>query len=282
MTAWIIPSAALVTAVSAVRSTWSPCGLSMLACVTPLGEKGRGNRFRTSALWFVTGGTAGGVVLGLCMAALAAGVHALALSATVVGVIALAASAVAVGSDTGLGGFHLPVHYRQVNERWLDHFRPWVYAAGFGWQIGTGLATYITTATVYLMIVLAALTGNPVWAVALGSMFGLVRGMSVLLGRHITTPDALREFHLRFYTLGPRVGRVTVATELAVAVAVAWLLSPMVGLGITGAFGIAGLALVRRKATTHVGESLDAPAAVDAPTVGVVGEGQVPGQVIAR
>src|SRR5665811_1744214 len=112
----------------------------MLACMTPLGEKGRGSRFRTSAIWFVTGGTAGGVVLGLCMAALAVGVHAL-----------------------------------------------------------------------------APLTGNPVWAVALGSMFGLVRGMSVLLGRHITTPDALRDFHLRFYTLGPRVGRVTVATELAVA-----------------------------------------------------------------
>src|SRR5450759_5457214 len=50
-----------------------------------------------------TGGTAGGVVLGLCMAALAVGVHGLALSSTVVGVIALAASAVAVGSDTGLG-----------------------------------------------------------------------------------------------------------------------------------------------------------------------------------
>ena len=115
MNSWVVPSAALVAVVSAVRSTWSPCGLSMLACMTPLGEKGRGSRFRTSALWFVTGGTAGGVVLGLCMAALAVGVHALALSSTVVGVIALTASAVAVGSDTGLGGFHLPVHYRQVN-----------------------------------------------------------------------------------------------------------------------------------------------------------------------
>ena len=38
-----------------------------------------------------------------------------------------------------LGGFILPVHHRQVNERWLDQFRPWVYGAGFGWQIGDGV-----------------------------------------------------------------------------------------------------------------------------------------------
>jgi hypothetical protein len=50
----------------------------------------------------------------------------------------------------------------------------------------------------------------------------------------------------------------------------------MVGLCVTGAFGLAGLALVRRKTTTHVGESLDFPA------VGVAGEGQGLEQVIAR
>ena len=54
-----------------------------------------------------------------------------------------------------------PIHHRQVNERWLDQFRPWVYGAGFGWQIGAGLATYIKTCAVYLMIVLAALCGQP-------------------------------------------------------------------------------------------------------------------------
>ena len=55
----------------------------------------------------------------------------------------------------------LPIHRRQVNERWLDQYRPWVYGAGFGWQIGTGLSTYITTAAVYLMVVLGALTAGP-------------------------------------------------------------------------------------------------------------------------
>ena len=62
---------------------------------------------------------------------------------------------VAAASDARLGGFHLPFHSRQVNERWLDQFRPWVYGAGFGWQIGAGLVTYIKTAALYLMMVLA-------------------------------------------------------------------------------------------------------------------------------
>ena len=188
MTTLIISVAALVTVASAVRSTWSPCGLSMLASITPLSETGRGNRFRTTASWFVVGSTAGGLTLGVCVGVLAVGVHGLALSSTAVGVAALATAVVAAASDTGVKGFRVPVHHRQVNERWLDQFRPWAYAAGFGWQIGTGLATYITTAAVYLVIVLGALGGSPAWALALGLGFGLVRGLSVLLGRNIARP----------------------------------------------------------------------------------------------
>jgi hypothetical protein len=245
MTALIISVAALVTVASAIRSTWSPCGLSMLASITPLSETGRGNRFRTTATWFVVGSTVGGLTLGLCVGFLAVGVHALALSSTAIGVAALAAAALAVAADTGLTGFRLPVHHRQVNERWLDQFRPWVYAAGFGWQIGTGLATYITTSAVYLMVVLAALAGHPVWAVALGAGFGLVRGLSVLLGRNITNPDALRAFHFKFYAAGPKVGRIMVITEMVAAVAVGWVLSPVAGIGALAV--LAGTALLRTR-----------------------------------
>ncbi|HEX3839682.1 MAG TPA: hypothetical protein VHU85_02715 [Acidimicrobiales bacterium] len=251
MTIWIIAAAGLVTATSAVRSTWSPCGLSMLASITPLAETGRGNRFRTTATWFVIGSTVGGLSLGTGMAALAAGVHALALSPTTIGIVALAAAALAVGSDTGVTGIRLPVHYRQVNERWLDQFRPWVYAAGFGWQIGTGLATYITTSAIYLMVVLAALAGHPVWAIALGAGFGLVRGLSVLLGRNITNPDALRAFHFKFYAAGPKVGRITVIAEMVAAGTVGWALSPVVGISTLAVVAIAALLMTRRRGQTE-------------------------------
>ena len=145
----------------------------------------------------------------------------------------------AAASDTRLGGFHLPFHCRQVNERWLDQFRPWVYGAGFGWQIGAGLVTYIKTAALYLMIVLAALTASPATALAIGALFGLVRGLAVLLGRGITSPAALAAFHRRFTAAGPVVLSVVVACELAVALAFAAVLSPWaaVALALLGAAG---------------------------------------------
>ena len=159
-------AAAVVAVAAAIRSTWSPCGVSMLATVTPLAERGRGHRYRSTAAWFIAGGTVGGATLGLVMAGLALGVHAASPSTVTLAAVACVAALVAAASDARLGGFHLPFHSRQVNERWLDQFRPWVYGAGFGWQIGAGLVTYIKTAALYLMIVLAALTASPAAALA--------------------------------------------------------------------------------------------------------------------
>jgi hypothetical protein len=124
------------------------------------------------------------------------------------------------------------VHRRQVNERWLDQFRPWVYGAGFGWQIGAGVVTYIKAAAVYLMIVLAALTADPGRALAIGVLFGLVRGLAVLLGHRITSPATLAAFHQRFSALGPVVLALVVAVELAAAVVLAALLSPWAALAV--------------------------------------------------
>ena len=180
--------AAVIAVVAAARSTWSPCGVSMLATITPLAERGRGHRYRSTAAWFVAGAVAGGTTLGLCLLALAASLRAAGISAGVSVAVGCTASVLAAAADTGIGGVRLPVHHRQVNERWLDGFRPWVYGAGFGWQIGTGVATYIKTAAVYLLIVLVALSASPLLALGLGVLFGLVRGLAVFLGRGITSP----------------------------------------------------------------------------------------------
>jgi hypothetical protein len=232
MTTWMVLAAGAVTVAAAARSTWSPCGLSMLASITPLSEGGRGHRYRTTASWFVAGALVGGAILGIVVAALAMGVRAMSLSTTEIATIALGGSMAAALSDIGRSRFRLPIHRRQVNERWLDQFRPWVYGAGFGAQIGAGLATYIVTTAVYLMILLAALTGNPWLAVGAGALFGLVRGLSVLLGRRITSSETLRTFHVRFHDLGPRVRVVTIAVELAAAALFAWELSPWVAVGL--------------------------------------------------
>ena len=229
MTLCISAVASLVALAAAVRSTWSPCGLSMLSTITPLSEGAKGHSYRATAAWFVFGAVAGGATLGAAMALLALGVHGLHLSPTVIGATAFGAALLAAASDAGISWMRLPVHRRQVNERWLDQYRPWVYGSGFGWQIGTGLSTYITTAAVYLMVVLGALTTVPLAALAVGTGFGLVRGLAVLMTRHLTDPAGLRSFHRRFTDAGPLAGRAAIAVEVTSAVVLAaYLRSPSV------------------------------------------------------
>ena len=247
----LIVAAVVVAVAAAARSTWSPCGVSMLATVTPLAEGGRGHRYRSTATWFIAGATVGGATLGLVMAALALGVRAASLSTVALALVAVSVALLADASDTRLGGFRLPFHSRQVNERWLDQFRPWVYGAGFGWQIGAGLVTYIKTASLYLMMVLAALTANPLVAFAIGALFGLTRGLAVLLGRTITSPDALAAFHRRFTAAGPVVLAMVVVCELAAAVAFAAVLSLWAALALVllgGACALGGRARRRTAA----------------------------------
>ncbi len=251
----------VVAMAAAARSTWSPCGLSMLSTITPLGERGRGQRYRSVAAWFVAGGVLGGLTLGAVMAGLAAVVHGLAPPAGVTLALAVLAAGLGALSDLAPGGRALPIHRRQVNELWLDQFRPWVYGAGFGWQIGTGLATYVTTAAVYLLIVLGALSATPWAALGLGVLFGLARGLAVLLGRRIETPSQLLEFHRGFDALGPRVRWAVIAVLAVVATGLAVVLWPPLGAAAAVVVVAVGLRRWRRaRAGAPEGRPAEAPA----------------------
>jgi hypothetical protein len=264
---------AIVTATAtAVRSTWSPCGLSMLSTVTPLAEAGRGRRWSVTARWFVAGAVLGGLTLGALMAGLAALVGTLGLSmATVLGITTVAAL-VCAASDLDPFGLHIPFHGRQVNERWLDQYRAWVYGGGFGWQIGCGLATYITTAGIYLTMLLAALTGNPVFAVALGAGFGLVRGLAIYTGRSITTTERLLSVHRRFGALRQPVRLVTIGVMLAVGVVAAGAWAGVVG-ALAAAVVAAAVVVVAALSNRERGVSIGAQATmpVDAGAAGATG-----------
>ncbi len=195
--------ALLTSTVAAVRGIWSPCGLSMLSSITPMTEAGRGNRFATTAAWFTVGGLAGGLTLGGAAALGAVAIDAAGLSlGTRLGIGATLALLTA-SIDLGVAGVELPLFKRQVNDAWLRRYRSWVYGAGFGWQIGVGIATYIMTGAVFLTIGLAALTASPGAALAVGATFGMVRGSAVWLGRSATTPAALGEVHRRLEAAGP-------------------------------------------------------------------------------
>jgi hypothetical protein len=234
MTLTLTISAFVLAVVAAARSTWSPCGLSMLSSITPIGERGRSHRFGATAAWYVLGAVLGGLTLGAAMLLAAVAVRALdPAPSTLVAVGALAALTGAA-ADLGLLGFQLPLLRRQVNELWLDRFRGWVYGAGFGWQIGVGFATYVMTAAVAVIVVLAALTRTPGLALGVGVTFGTVRGLTVLTNRSITGPEALRRAHRRYASWRRPVWLVVVAAQAAVAAvlgATLWLPAPLVLLG---------------------------------------------------
>jgi MFS family permease len=202
--------------VAAARSTWSPCGISMLSTLTPVGERSRGNRYSVTVGWFLVGAVVGGAALGALSAGLAALVGLSSPSIRVVTILVVVAAAVTIGSDLKIAGLRLPTVPRQVNEVWTGRYRSWVYAAGFGAQIGVGLSTYVMTAAVYLTIVLAAMTGQPLAALLVGVTFGTVRGLAILLGVGLRSPEAIRRFHQRFESLAETSLAIAVAAQITV------------------------------------------------------------------
>ncbi|CAN5607555.1 hypothetical protein BH24ACT4_BH24ACT4_20350 [soil metagenome] len=221
----IVILAVVVAAAAAVRSTWSPCGLSMLSTITPMAERARGHRYGVTAAWFVVGAALGGATLGAAAALLAAGIAALDLSATATLGAAAVLAATAALVDAGAFGRRPPFFRRQVDDAWLAKYRAWVYGGGFGWQIGVGLATYIMTAGVVLTVALAVLSGSPLAAFAIGVAFGVARGLVVLLGARLTSPGALGALHARLDALEAPVRWALVALQAAVAAVagyVAW------------------------------------------------------------
>ncbi len=262
MTDVVLVTAVAVALAAAARSTWSPCGRSMLSTLTPVGERGRGHRFGATAAWFVAGGILGGLCLGALGAGLAAAVAAAGPSSQVTTAVALGLLLVGTALDAELGGVALPIHRRQVNERWLDRYRNGIYGLGFGWQIGVGLATYIMTAGVYLVPLLGALTGRPWEALALGGLFGAVRGLAVLGGRSLRTPAALADFHRRLDALGRRSQRAMVAVEAAGAVAVAGVLWPSAAVAVAVAVAaVVGAVALRRRRVAPTTRPVAAPVA---------------------
>jgi hypothetical protein len=213
MTGLLLTVAVVLALAGAARSTWSPCALSMMSTITPFGEKGRGHRYGATAAWFVAGSIAGGLTSGAVAAGLAAlwSVTRLAAHPQVAGLIAALAALVGAAVDSGALGPILPLVRRQVDDRWVVRYRPWVYGSGFGWQIGTGLTTYLMTTAVPVCLISAVLTGSPAAALCVGGLFGLARGSTVLTTSGASSPNRLRALHARLDRLGPAVRASTAA-----------------------------------------------------------------------
>jgi hypothetical protein len=161
----------------------------MLASITPLGERGRRSTWAVTVAAFALGATAAGVAAGALVGALGTVVPVGAHGRLVVGVGALAA-AVAIDALAR----PVPGPRRQVNERWLDEYRGWVYGGGYGAQLGVGLATVVSSAATYAAFACAFVAGPSGGAVITGC-YGAVRGLTPLAAAGVRTPARLIAIH---------------------------------------------------------------------------------------
>lgn len=230
---------------AAVYSTWSPCGQSMLSQLNPLAEHSRGQRFRVTAAWFVVGSLVGAAMLGAVVAGLAAAVDAADLTTTTAVGIAAGVTLAGAVIDARLLPWAPPFIRRQVNETWLPTYRGWVYGFGFGWQIGTGITTYVMTTAVFGMILLGALSASPAVAFGVAMTFGLVRGVAVFITDRCTSFDLLAAFHRRFDALGLVVRRVVIAVQVVVGAVAATIAWEWTGLAVALALVAGGIVLRR-------------------------------------
>jgi hypothetical protein len=180
----------------------------MLTSITPLGERGRGNRWAVTTAAYAGGCALGGATTGLVLG----GIGAL-LPPLPVLLAAGAACLLAAAADVAPG--RLPVGRRQVDERWLGVYRGWVYGLGFGFQLGLGVVTIVASAATFAVLAVALLTQSPVAGAVVGLVFGSARALPALLVRRVDSPDHLRQFARRVEQHSRTAARTTVAALVA-------------------------------------------------------------------
>ncbi|MFL5797553.1 MAG: hypothetical protein ACJ77A_06420 [Actinomycetota bacterium] len=188
----------------------------MLGSINPLGERARGSRWGVTAGFFaaasVGAGAAAGALLGLVGSLALRGVDPPAR---------LAALALLVAAGTALdlrvAGARLPTIRRQVNEDWLGRYRGWVVGAGFGAQLGVGVATIVTTSAVYATLAAAVLVGSPGAGFLVGSAFGAARAVTLIGAAGADDPSrvAALDARLRRWEAPARTAAVAAQVVLA-------------------------------------------------------------------
>lgn len=188
----------------------------MLSSIHPFGERSRNSRWWVTVTAYVVGSVAGGASTGAAFG-LAGQVGLDWISATTALMVLAVAAGVGALVDLGWLPVGPPGPHRQVNERWLMAYRGWVYGLGFGYQLGLGLATIVTTMTVWLTWLAAALSASWVTGTAIGAVFGLARSLFIFAGRHVESPDALRRLHRTIADQAAAIHRMTVTTGVLAA-----------------------------------------------------------------
>ena len=165
----------------------------MLTSITPLGERGRGQRWELTSAWLFVGHVIGGAALGALLAAVGWTLRTLVGPADASTALVMIALVAVVGAAVDLAGWRLP-GTRQVDERWLTTYRGWVYGLGFGVQLGFGLVTVVNTALLGAVLVAGVAVSAPA-ALVLGVVYGATRGVMATATGWVRSLDRLRRLH---------------------------------------------------------------------------------------
>jgi hypothetical protein len=102
------------------------------------------------------------------------------------------------------------------------------------------------SSSVYLMVVAAAATGQPMLALGIVTMFGLIRGLAILPAARVRTPADLGELHRRIERFRPASRVLAIAGQIVVLAAMVTVIGgPLAGL--VAALALAGLAWLFRR-----------------------------------
>jgi hypothetical protein len=196
----------------------------MLTSISPLGERGRGNRWTWTVAVYIAGSLLGGATTGAALGLLGSPLGSTLHPSRPVLLVAAVACGLAAAVDATR---RVPTWRRQVDEDWLTRYRGWVYGFGFGYQLGLGFVTIVTSAATYAALALCLLSGGVVAGTAIGACFGLVRALPILRLHTATTPDGLRAVAARLEVLSRAAGRATTValSTAAAALAVAAVLA---------------------------------------------------------
>jgi hypothetical protein len=203
-------------------------------------------------MWFIGGAIVGGASLGATCALGAWIISLLNFTVTVQYAVVGGASMFCLFADGRLGPFRVPPIRRQVNEVWVERYRPAVYAAGFGWQLGAGLTTYVMTAANYLLIVISVTSGSPLFAFALWCTFGTLRGLILLVNTTVTSANRLFAMH-RFIDTHERTSRLVciLGQSLVLALCATSLLGPTGSVLAVATLGLTVATTLSERAAAH-------------------------------
>jgi hypothetical protein len=192
----------------------------MLASITPLGERGRGSRWAVTVIAFASAATVAGAALGALLGA--AGQILLAPGIGFEGRLGALAAVLAAAAALDAAAVAIPGPRRQVNERWLDEYRGWVYGVAYGSQLGVGISTVVTSAATYAAIAAALLSARPFQGALVVGAYGAIRGLTPLIGARVRAPGALFAVHRalgRWREPVRRAGMTALLASLGVALA---------------------------------------------------------------